>query len=64
MQGTDDRQVPPHDGAALYAAARTPKELWMADGANHCGIIDKYPDDYRSRVLSFLARYLPVATSP
>jgi len=64
MQGTADSQVPPRDGAALYAAAQTPKELWMADGAHHCGIIDKYPDDYRSRLLSFLARYLPVATSP
>lgn len=64
MQGTEDDQVPPHDGAALYAAARMPKELWMADGARHCGIIDKYPDDYRSRVLSFLAHYLSVANSP
>lgn len=64
MQGTDDHQVPPRDGAALYAAARMPKELWMADGAHHCAIIDKYPDEYRSRVLSFLARYLSVANSP
>jgi hypothetical protein len=28
----------------------------MADGAHRCAIIDKYPDDYRSRVLSSLAR--------
>jgi len=36
----------------------------MADGAQHCEITEKYPDHYRSRVLSFRARYLHVATLP
>jgi len=60
MQGSADQLVPVSDVAALYQRAREPKQLWVGEGANHCGLINQYPDRYRQEVVEFLKHNLPL----
>ena len=55
----DDNATTPLDGAKrLYAAAADPKELWVVPHGGHVGAINSFPDEYRRRVLDFLASAL------
>ena len=60
MQGSADKMVPPHDVQTLYDHASDPKIIWIGDGAGHCELADKYPDQYRARILDFMSRYFPL----
>ena len=55
VQGTDDAIVDPEDSLLLFDAAGEPKTLWRVDGAGHCGVRAALPDEYRARLLEFLA---------
>ena len=55
----DDNATTPLEGArALFAAAGQPKELWLAPSGGHAGALHDYPDEYKARVLAFLAAAL------
>jgi alpha-beta hydrolase superfamily lysophospholipase len=55
----DENATTPVDGAKkLYAAARDPKELWLAPSGGHVGAINAFPEEYRARVLAFLSNAL------
>jgi pimeloyl-ACP methyl ester carboxylesterase len=55
----DENATTPLAGAQkLYDAAGRPKELWIAPRGGHVGAINAFPDEYRSRVLAFLASSL------
>src|SRR5205807_4169970 len=49
MHGRADSLLPYANSQQLYARAREPKELWLLDGADHCVMMQKAPDEYRSR---------------
>jgi alpha-beta hydrolase superfamily lysophospholipase len=54
----DDRVVPPEELEALFAAAREPKELWIAERGEHGAILEAEPEQYERRVRTYLARWL------
>jgi fermentation-respiration switch protein FrsA (DUF1100 family) len=54
----DDRLISWRQGAALFAAAGEPKDLWVVDGAGHAEAYLAQPAEYRERVLAFLERHL------
>ncbi len=60
MQGSADTQVPPHDVEALYQRAREPKSIWIGEGAEHCGLRARYPDQYRQHIMGFLSEHFPI----
>jgi uncharacterized protein len=60
MQGSADKMVPPHDVQILYDHAGDPKNIWIGDGAGHCQLAHKYPDEYRTHVLDFMSHYFPL----
>jgi fermentation-respiration switch protein FrsA (DUF1100 family) len=45
----------------LYAAAKSPKEQWIAPNGGHSGAINAHYQEYTHRVLSFFATYLNLA---
>jgi alpha-beta hydrolase superfamily lysophospholipase len=52
----DDNATTTVDGARrLFDAAGEPKQIWIAPRGGHVGAINAFPDEYRSRVLAFLA---------
>lgn len=53
-----DPYVSTDDARRLYERAGEPKELWIAPGAGHRQVDEKYPDEYRKRVLAFFDRHL------
>ncbi len=63
INGADDPLVPPDDARKIFAAARRPRELWIAPGAGHAAALAVDPDQYTQRVSTFLRRYL-VAPAP
>ncbi len=62
VHSSADSVAPVQDAYALYAAATGPKELWIEDGLEHCGVYFSNREEYSARVLSFFDRYL-VASS-
>jgi len=56
--GTVDRHTTEAQTRALFAAANSPKELWMVPGAAHVDLLRYDPDGYNSHVLVFLERYM------
>ncbi len=56
--GTEDFRVPPADTFKLFRAAKGPKEVWLVDRHGHELILEGAPEEYRKRVLPFLAKYL------
>ena len=42
----------------LYAAARAPKEQWIAPSGGHVGAIDAHYKEYTSHILAFFATFL------
>lgn len=56
MHGQEDKIIPVEQGIQVYNAAREPKSLWLCKGAVHCALYDRYPTEYRNRVLAFLTQ--------
>jgi alpha-beta hydrolase superfamily lysophospholipase len=56
MHGTSDTVVPLSHSQTLFAAASEPKEIWICEGAFHCGLYNKDPQEFERRVVSFLQR--------
>ena len=46
------------DAHRLFAAAQTPKELWIVSGAGHCNAHALFPETYEERVLAFFDQAL------
>jgi fermentation-respiration switch protein FrsA (DUF1100 family) len=55
IHGTEDLTIPYTHTERLYEAAGAPKELWIAEGAAHCGAYFLDRPAYTQRVTSFLA---------
>lgn len=58
IHGADDRTIPVQNSKRLYAAAGAPKELWLAEGADHCGAYFLDRQAYCQRVTAFFERHL------
>jgi fermentation-respiration switch protein FrsA (DUF1100 family) len=58
IQGSEDHISPLEQGEAVYTAARPPKELWIAQGAEHCGAYFQNRAAYGDRVTRFFVRAL------
>lgn len=56
--GATDQRTLISETRAMYAAARSPKELWIVPNVAHLDLLRWSPDEYRKRVLGFLATYL------
>jgi len=62
MQGSSDTAIPPQDVELLYRRAKEPKQIWIGQGAGHCGLRERYPEQYRDHILRFLRTYFPLAS--
>ena len=60
LQGADDELCKTPHAERLYAAAQEPKELYVMPGARHATLWNTDPAAFEKRVLSFLAKALPV----
>lgn len=60
IHGSADSISPVEQGYAVYAAARQPKELWIAQGVEHCGAYFLDRPAYCARVTAFFTRHLGV----
>lgn len=58
IHGAADTTVPVEHAHRLYAAAGEPRELWVADGAEHCGAYFADRQTYCGRVVGFFDQYL------
>jgi alpha-beta hydrolase superfamily lysophospholipase len=56
--GTFDEHTTVDETQLLYAAAVEPKELWLIPNAAHVDFLEFAGDDYRRRILAFLAAAL------
>jgi alpha-beta hydrolase superfamily lysophospholipase len=56
--GTLDQVVPSYMARKLYDAAGSPKEIWIAPGANHTDYAVVLPQEYRNRLVGFFSRTL------
>lgn len=56
--GASDSTVPVEQAQRLFAAAGQPKELWIAEGAEHCGGYFADRAGYSARVNAFFRQYL------
>ncbi len=55
ISGVEDQHTTPEQTRALFARAPEPKQLWMVPGAAHVDLYRFAPEEYRRRVLGFLA---------
>lgn len=62
IHGTADEVIPVAQARRVFAAAGEPKELWLGEGAPHCGTYFLDRPAYCERVSDFFARHL-AATS-
>ena len=58
IHGGNDPFVPTKMVYANYAAAKGPKQLWVAKKATHARSFETYPKEYEKRVDQFLSKYL------
>ncbi|MGO8951607.1 MAG: alpha/beta hydrolase [Ktedonobacterales bacterium] len=63
IHGTADSTIPVEQAVQIYRMARQPKELWLAEGAPHCGAYFQDRSLYCERAVSFFARYLSAGES-
>jgi len=56
IQGATDDVVGNHNGEVLLAAAKEPKELWYVADCGHCKAVELYPEEYETRVVTFLKK--------
>jgi alpha-beta hydrolase superfamily lysophospholipase len=65
IHGSEDQTVPVYHAYQNFAAAQEPKELWIGEGAVHCGTYFLNRSAYSERVLRFfedaMGPALPVA---
>ena len=56
IHAMDDQNAttPPADAERLFANAGQPKDFWRVPTGGHVGALRVYPDEYRTRVLTFL----------
>lgn len=53
-----DSMIPVEQAYQLYAAAGEPKELWIEENLEHCGVYFTYRNEYAQRVVAFFGKYL------
>ncbi len=58
IHGAADHVVPVTHAQRLYAAAGEPRELWIVDGADHCGAYFADRVAYCRRITGFFDQYL------
>jgi uncharacterized protein len=58
VAGARDNRTTMAETAAMFARAREPKSLWVLDDAGHFDFEAHAPEQYRTRVLTFLAQTL------
>ncbi len=58
IHGTADVVIPFEHSEKLHARAGETAELWIAPDAAHSAIINRYPDEFRERVIEFFDRAL------
>lgn len=58
IHGTADSTIPVEQAVQLYRMAQPPKELWLAEGAPHCGAYFQDRSLYSERAVGFFTRYL------
>jgi fermentation-respiration switch protein FrsA (DUF1100 family) len=58
IHGADDPLTNPKSASEIFSAASGPKELWMIPACGHAQGPAVSPDEYKSRIASFLTRYL------
>jgi fermentation-respiration switch protein FrsA (DUF1100 family) len=56
--GTRDLRTTIAEATALYERAPAPKVFWVVEGAGHVDLEKFAPEEYRRRVLAFLAEHL------
>jgi dipeptidyl aminopeptidase/acylaminoacyl peptidase len=68
VHGSSDSMVPVDQAYRLYAAAPGPKELWIEDGIEHCGVYFAHRQEYTERCAKFFNKALvdhdPVLDGP
>ncbi len=58
ISGAEDRHTTAAETQRIFAAAASPKSLWMVPGAAHVDLLDFTPEDYTTRVSAFLDDHL------
>jgi uncharacterized protein len=58
IHGTQDHMIPVSHGIRVYEAAGDPKELWLGEGADHCGTYFLDRQAYCRRIVTFFDHYL------
>ncbi|MGB5561020.1 MAG: alpha/beta fold hydrolase [Sedimenticolaceae bacterium] len=58
IAGTEDRRTRLNESKALYLRAKSPKRLWLINGARHEDFHRHSPTDYKRQVLDFFDRHL------
>ena len=58
IHGTADETIPVRHARQIYDAALDPKELWLVEGAGHCGAYFADRPAYCARVIDFLRQNL------
>lgn len=53
IQGDADELIPLDSGRRLFDAAGEPRQLWLAPGAPHVGVMSLFPEEYERRVIAF-----------
>ncbi|HEU5348534.1 MAG TPA: alpha/beta fold hydrolase [Ktedonobacterales bacterium] len=61
IHGTNDTSIPVEQGLQVFEAAREPKELWIGEGAEHCGTYFLDRAAYCQRVAMFFDSALGAA---
>ncbi|MGZ3582042.1 MAG: alpha/beta hydrolase [Ktedonobacterales bacterium] len=64
IHGTADTTIPFAHGKQVYEAARQPKELWIGEGAEHCGTYFLDRPGYCARVAAFFQRAFDSEVGP
>jgi len=59
VHGEADRIVPLHHGQQLFDAAVGDKQLWLVEGGVHTSAFTYFLNDYRPRLMHYLAEKIP-----
>ncbi len=63
IHGSDDQTIPVSHAQEVYQAAGEPKELWIGEGADHCGTYFLNRRIYTRRVIDFFDRWLGMVST-
>jgi fermentation-respiration switch protein FrsA (DUF1100 family) len=61
---TRDSVIPVSHAYKLFEAAKEPKELWIEEGLDHCGIYFNNRQEYRRRAINFFEENLVERSQP